>query len=58
LVYLHLNPVTSGSSKVPFHPQIELEPLEIPAEWFLASLRFQQWGKLDQLGIELDSIDY
>ena len=33
------------------------EPLDITVEQFLASLRFQQRGKLDQLGIEIGSID-
>jgi hypothetical protein len=29
----------------------------MPIEQFLASLRFEQRGKLDQLGIEIGSID-
>ena len=38
-------------------PQIENELLDVPVEQFLASLRFNQKGKLDQLGIEIGSID-
>ncbi len=35
----------------------EKEPLDMPVERFLASLRFEQRSKLDQLGIEMDSFD-
>ena len=41
----------------PFRPQIKIQPLDMPAERFLATLRFQQRGKLDQLGIETGPID-
>ncbi len=43
--------------RVLFRPQIENEPLDIPVEWFLSMLRFEQRGKLDQLGIEIGSFD-
>jgi hypothetical protein len=43
--------------RVLFRPQIENELLDVPVERFLASLRFQQRGKLDQLGVEIVSID-
>jgi hypothetical protein len=29
----------------------------MPIERFLVSLRFEQWGKLEQLGIEIGSFD-
>ena len=45
------------SIRVLFRPQIENEPLDIPVEWFLSMLRFEQRGKLDQLGIEIGSFD-
>ena len=48
------NPGEGGSSQVPFRPQ--LEPLDDVGR-FLASLRFEQRGKLDQLGIEIGLID-
>jgi hypothetical protein len=32
--------------------------LDIPIERFLASLRFEQRGKLDQMGIEIGSFDW
>jgi hypothetical protein len=31
--------------------------LDVPIERFIASLRFEQRGKLDQLGIEIGSFD-
>jgi hypothetical protein len=37
-----------------FRPQ---KSLDMPIERFLASLRFEQRGKLDQLGIEIGSFD-
>jgi hypothetical protein len=46
-----------GSEHVRFRPQIETEPFDVSVERFLASLRFQQRGKLDQLGIEIGSFD-
>jgi hypothetical protein len=42
------------SEHVQYRPQ--LEPLD-NIERFLASLRFKQRGKLDQLGIEIGSFD-
>ena len=46
-----------GSEQVRFRPQIENETLDVPVEWFLYSLRFEQRVKLDQLGIESGPID-
>jgi hypothetical protein len=43
-----------GSSFVQYRPQ--LKPLD-DLEGFLASLRFEQREKLDQLGIKIDSYD-
>jgi hypothetical protein len=43
-----------GSSFVQYRPQ---KSLGMPVERFFASLRFEQRGKLDQLGIEIDSFD-
>jgi hypothetical protein len=43
-----------GSEQVRFRPQ---KSLDIPIERFLASLRFEQRGKLDQLGVEIGSFD-
>ena len=43
--------------QVRFGPQIENELLDVPVERFLVSQRFEQSGKLDQLGIEIGSID-
>jgi hypothetical protein len=43
-----------GSSLIPF--RLQLEPLDDIGQ-FLASHRFEQRGKLDQLGIEIGSID-
>jgi hypothetical protein len=43
-----------GSEQVRFRPQIE--PLDNIGR-FLATLRFDQRSKLDQLGIEIGSID-
>jgi len=38
------------------NPHPPQEPFDDSVEQFLVSLRFQQSGKLDQLGIEKDSI--
>jgi hypothetical protein len=46
-----------GSSFVQHRPLFENELLDMPVGQFLASLRFEQRGKLDQLGIELGSFD-
>jgi hypothetical protein len=43
-----------GSEKVRFRPQ---KSLDMPVERFLASLRFEQRRKLDQLAIEIGSLD-
>jgi hypothetical protein len=42
------------SSFVQHRPQ---KSLDMPIERFFASLRFEQRGKLDQLGIEMGSFD-
>jgi hypothetical protein len=42
--------IKSGSEQVRFRPQ---KSLGVPVERFFALLRFEQWGKLDQLGIEI-----
>ena len=43
--------------RVPFRPLLENELLDMPAEQFLASLHFEQRSKIDQLAIEIGSID-
>ncbi len=44
----------NGSSFIQHRPQ---KSLDMPIEQFLASLRFAQRGKLDQLGVNIGSID-
>jgi len=39
----------------PFTPLFEKELLDMPIKRFLSSLRFEQRGKLDQLGVEIGS---
>jgi hypothetical protein len=51
------NPGEGGSSQVPFPPLLEKELLDKPFEQFLASLRFEQRRRLEQLGIEISSFD-
>jgi len=46
-------PVEGISSLVRYCPQ---KSLDMPTERFLALLRFEQRGKLEQLGIEIPSI--
>jgi len=49
-----------GSKQVrfrPLKPNLFAQSLGVPVEGFLASLRFEQRGKLDQLGIEIGSFD-
>jgi hypothetical protein len=47
-----------GIDNVPFSIHLTaVEPLDVPVERFLASLRFEQREKLEQLGIEIDSSD-
>ncbi len=47
-----------GIANVPFSMYLRSnELLGVPLEQFLDSIRFQQWGKLDQLVIEIGSID-
>jgi hypothetical protein len=43
-----------GSSFVQHRPQ---KSLDMPIERFFASLRFEQRGKLEQLGIDIGSFD-
>jgi len=43
--------------RILFRPLLENELPDMPVEQFMASLRFEQRGKLDQLGIKIDSID-
>jgi hypothetical protein len=54
-LFLPKNHGEGGSEQVRFRPQLENELPDIPVEQFLASLRFEQRGKLDQLGIKLSS---
>jgi len=54
LIFFTQNHGEGGSEQVRFRPQ--LKPLD-DIERFFESLRFKQWGKLDQLGIEIGSID-
>jgi len=44
-----------GSEQVRFGPQ---RSLDLPIERFLASIRFEQRGKLDHLGIEIGIFDW
>jgi len=53
-LFLPQNHGEGGSSFVQHRPQ---KSLDMPIERFLASLRFEQKGKLDQLGIEIGSFD-
>jgi hypothetical protein len=43
--------------RVQYRPLLEKELLDIPVEQFLACLRFEQRGKLEQLGVEIGSFD-
>ena len=52
-----INHGEGGSEQVRFRPLLENELLDMPVEQFLASLRFEQRGKLDQLGIEIGFFD-
>jgi hypothetical protein len=47
-------PVHRDTSLVQYRPQ---KSLDMPIERFFASLRFEQRGKLDQLGLEIGSFD-
>jgi hypothetical protein len=50
--------IREREKNTPFSMHIKTsEPLDIPVELFLASLRYEQRGKLDQMGIEIDSFD-
>ena len=39
--------------RVQLRPPVQYEPLDMPVERFLASVRFEHRSKLDQLGIDL-----
>jgi hypothetical protein len=43
--------------RVLFRPLLENELLDLSVEQFFASLRFEQHGKLGQIGIEIGSFD-
>ena len=47
-----------SSSLVTFPPLLENELLEMPIERFFASLRFEQRGKPDKLGVEMGFFDW
>jgi hypothetical protein len=49
--------VPQACSGIPFSPLLENELLDLQVEHFLASLHFEQSGKLDQLGIEIGFFD-
>jgi len=53
-LFLPQNYGEGGSEQVRFRPQ--LEPLDDIGR-FLASPRFEQRGKLEQVGVEIGSID-
>jgi len=57
MVFLKLNHGEGGSEQVRFRPLLENELPDMPVEQFLSSLRFDQRGKLDQLGINISSIE-
>jgi hypothetical protein len=46
-----------GSSFVQLRPPVQFEPLDIPVERFLVSVRFEHKSKLDQLEIEINSLN-
>jgi hypothetical protein len=46
-----------SQARVLFRPLVENELLDKPVEQFLISLRFEQWGKLPQLGIEMGTFE-
>jgi len=54
MVFLLQKHGEGGSEHVQYRP---LKALDIPVERFLVSLRFEQRGKLDQLGIEINSFE-
>ena len=43
--------------RVLFRPQLKNELLDVRVEQFLASVRFEHRSKLDQLAIEIGSLD-
>ena len=56
MIFIH-NHGEGGSCFVQLGPLLEKELLDMPVDQFLAYLRFQQRGKLDQLGIEIGYFD-
>jgi hypothetical protein len=46
-----------GSSFVQLRPPVQLGSNDIPVEQFLSMLRFEHKSKLDQLGVEISSLD-
>jgi hypothetical protein len=49
--------LTQKQVRVLFRPLLDNELLDLPVEQLLASLRFEQSGKLDQLGIEMGTFE-
>ena len=43
--------------RIPLGPPVQLELPDTPVEQFFVSLRFEHRHKLDQLGIEISSLD-
>ena len=43
--------------RVQLRPPVQFEPLDVPVERFLDSVRFEHRSKIDQLGIELGTFD-
>jgi hypothetical protein len=44
----------SGSELIRYGSHFPKEPFDMPVERFLASLRFENKAKLDDLGLEID----
>jgi hypothetical protein len=55
-VCVHIRKIR-GSSFVQHRPLGQLKPLDVPADRFLASVRFEHRSKLDQMAIEIGSLD-
>jgi hypothetical protein len=54
---LPFNHGEGGSSQFLFPPFLKNKLPDMPVEQFLASLRFEQRGKWEQLGIEIDTLE-
>ena len=54
MVFLKLNHGEGGSEQVRFRPLVENELFDMPVERFLAMCRFENRGKLGDLGIKID----